>query len=194
MNDLLPPPDAEGFSDYEMSIVEAVRGAGVLTILEAFANGATQTKIARELGITGSGLWRLFHRYGDDCGPVEKAKLVKRMQLWAEAKLRKADALADSVVDIADDAPETSEGIAKAKLRVDTRKWSAGVLNPKQYAQQNGTQVQVNISAQFLESLRKHGAAESLPGKRQQAIEDAEFTIERPSLLRPSEGDSPSAS
>ena len=66
--------------------------------------------------------------------------------LYAQAKLVQADLLAEECLDIADDDsqdikidPETghelcnAEFIARSRLRIDTRKWLAAKLLPKQY-------------------------------------------------------------
>lgn len=79
--------------------------------------------------------WR--HRFPDFCAQ------------YAMAKLEQADRLAEECLDIADDDsndtrinPETgqeicnTEYIARSRLRVDTRKWLAAKLLPKQYGEQ----------------------------------------------------------
>lgn len=50
---------------------------------------------------------------------------------YARAREAQADRLFDDCLDIADDA--TPEEVAKARLRIDTRKWMAGKLRPKRY-------------------------------------------------------------
>lgn len=70
---------------------------------------------------------------------------------YAQAKLKQADLLAEEVLDVADDArndwmesfdkngnPEmklNSEHVQRSRLRIDTRKWLASKLLPKQYGQ-----------------------------------------------------------
>ena len=66
---------------------------------------------------------------------------------YAQAKCEQADLLAEECLDIADDdsgdiklSPDgfelcNTEFIARARLRVDTRKWLASKLLPKQYGQ-----------------------------------------------------------
>lgn len=78
---------------------------------------------------------------------------------YALAKLEQADILAEECLEIADDDtfdvkinPETgdeycnTEFIARARLRVDTRKWLASKLLPKQYGQQAEEAKQVDKS------------------------------------------------
>ena len=50
-------------------------------------------------------------------------------ELYARARLRRADKFADELIEIAD----TEEDAAKARNRIDVRKWSAAKLNPKVY-------------------------------------------------------------
>lgn len=66
---------------------------------------------------------------------------------YAQAKLEQADILAEECLEIADDDSQdvkfdkdgnelcNTEFIARARLRVDTRKWLASKLLPKQYGQ-----------------------------------------------------------
>jgi len=63
------------------------------------------------------------------------------LQRYEQAKEESADALADEMLDIADDSERdyTEEGrvntehVQRARLRVDTRKWIASKLKPKKY-------------------------------------------------------------
>jgi len=64
---------------------------------------------------------------------------------YAKAKLKQADLLAEEIIDISDDSAHdtttTEDGkvvpntelVARSRLRVDTRKWLASKLLPKQY-------------------------------------------------------------
>lgn len=69
---------------------------------------------------------------------------------YALAKMQQADLLAEECLEIADDSsgdsrfdPETgfevcnAEYIARSRLRIDTRKWLAAKLLPKQYGQES---------------------------------------------------------
>jgi hypothetical protein len=88
-------------------------------------------------------LWRLKH-------PVFS-------EMYAKAKMIQADILAEQCLEIADDDsndtkinPETGEEvantefIARSRLRIDTRKWLAAKLLPKQYGKP-AEEVQKNI-------------------------------------------------
>ncbi len=68
------------------------------------------------------------------------------LQQYARAKEESADALAEEILDIADDRErdyiETEDGrsfnsehVQRSRLRVDTRKWIASKLKPKKYGE-----------------------------------------------------------
>lgn len=95
------------------------------------------------------GLKRLCEHY-DDLPTKEtvnewRAKYPEFSSQYAQAKLQQADLLAEECLDIADDASSdiklNDEGmpiwdincINRARLRIDTRKWLAAKLLPKQY-------------------------------------------------------------
>ena len=98
---------------------------------------------------TTHGLSRLCELYPDL--PVKSTINLWRYKhpsfsaLYAQAKIVQADLLAEECLDIADDSsndtiidPEgyekaNTEYIARSRLRVDTRKWLAAKLLPKQY-------------------------------------------------------------
>lgn len=54
---------------------------------------------------------------------------------YARAREAQADFHADEMIDIADDVTATSESVAKAKLQIDTRKWTAAKMRPKKYGE-----------------------------------------------------------
>lgn len=54
---------------------------------------------------------------------------------YAIARQDQADHLADEMIDIADFCDDSHEGIAKARLRIDARKWVAAKLKPKKYGE-----------------------------------------------------------
>ena len=56
---------------------------------------------------------------------------------YARARESQADAIADEILNIADEA----EDAAKARLQVDARKWLAGKLRPKIYGDKVSTEV-----------------------------------------------------
>ncbi|TOM55042.1 ubiquitin carboxyl-hydrolase, partial [Vibrio parahaemolyticus] len=52
---------------------------------------------------------------------------------YAKAMESRADAVFEELFDIADDVSEESAAVAKAKLRIDTRKWALARMSPKKY-------------------------------------------------------------
>ncbi|EMI4427806.1 ubiquitin carboxyl-hydrolase [Providencia rettgeri] len=52
---------------------------------------------------------------------------------YAKATEQRADALFEEMLEIADDVLPDSAEVAKAKLRIDTRKWSLARMSPKKY-------------------------------------------------------------
>lgn len=81
------------------------------------------------------GLGRLCRMYPDM--PDEKTiyrwkyKNESFCQQYARAKMKQADLLAEKCLEISEDA--NYQDVAVARLRVDTRKWLASKLLPKQY-------------------------------------------------------------
>jgi len=101
---------------------------------------------------TGCGLKKLIKLYPEL--PAEETIRRWRYRVpefrvqYAQAKIDQADILAEECLDIADDDwndikinPDTGEEycntefIARSRLRIDTRKWLASKLLPKQYGQ-----------------------------------------------------------
>ncbi len=67
------------------------------------------------------------------------------LQAYELALLTRADFYLDEIVDIADNENvKTSEDIARAKLRVDARKWAASKLAPKKYGHNSQLDVKDN--------------------------------------------------
>lgn len=54
---------------------------------------------------------------------------------YARARDARSDRMAEETLRIADEASGTSEGVAKARLQVDTRKWLLSKLAPKKYGE-----------------------------------------------------------
>lgn len=52
---------------------------------------------------------------------------------YARAREEQAEAFADEIVTIADDAAPDGACISKAKLQIEARKWTASKLKPKKY-------------------------------------------------------------
>ena len=52
---------------------------------------------------------------------------------YAKATEERAHGMFEDMLDIADDAEEEASSVAKARLRVDTRKWALSKMMPKKY-------------------------------------------------------------
>ncbi|CZZ80708.1 ubiquitin carboxyl-hydrolase [Enterobacter hormaechei subsp. xiangfangensis] len=52
---------------------------------------------------------------------------------YAKATETRADAIFEDMFDIADSVNEEAAAVAKARLRIDTRKWALARMNPKKY-------------------------------------------------------------
>ena len=120
--------------------LSAMGGPDIL--LERIASGVTMVAIAEELGVS----------YGFFSARINKLPGMKERLI--EARKGRADLYADEAVRIADDAPEDPNAINKAKMRIDARKWLAGVNDPERYGQK-AAQVNISIGGLHLDALRR---------------------------------------
>lgn len=115
------------------------------------------------------GLQRLCNMFDDM--PVKSTINLWRSQFpafsaqYALAKLKQADLLAEEIIEIADDSRGditineqgeeviNSEFVARSRLRIDTRKWLASKLLPKQYGDKTQTEVTVRNHEDELKAL-----------------------------------------
>lgn len=115
---------------------------GEHTLLEKIAGGMTMAALARELGISNLSLYHWIKKDPD------------RQDRFKQARQLAADAWADECLDIADAADNLSANADK--LKIETRKWLAGVTAPDKYrsapAQAN---VQVNVNQMHLDALKQ---------------------------------------
>jgi len=108
------------------------------TLLEL---GVSQQEVWESLGVTRSA-WRKWREGGGE-------------EVIARARAARAHHLAEESLDIADTADAEQAAIAKARLRIDTRKWLSGAWNKEQYSQQGpGAAVQINFGQLHLDALR----------------------------------------
>lgn len=123
---------------------------GVEKILERVENGDSIQKMADELGVS-----RSFLSWKVNAIPGVKDKLV-------QARKGRADKWAEDALHIADNTPEDPNAINKAKMRIETRKWLAGVDDPERYGVK-GAQVNISIGGLHLDALRKVQAEMAKP-------------------------------
>ena len=115
---------------------------GMERILERIANGETMKDVADTFGVSRSFLsWKL------NAQPGMREKLIA-------ARQGRADKWAEETLEIADNAKEDPNAINKAKMKIDTRKWLAGVDDPERYAAKQ-QQVNISIGGLHLDALRK---------------------------------------
>jgi len=65
---------------------------------------------------------------------------------YATATETRADAIFEDMFDIADKVNEESAAVAKARLRIDTRKWALARMNPKKYGDKVTQDIDVKSS------------------------------------------------
>ena len=83
----------------------------------------------------------------------------ERKEAVLKARKLKAEKLAEDALDIADTADESSaSAINKARLQVDTRKWMASKLDPENFGEKQGPQVNISIGDMHLQALKQINA------------------------------------
>jgi hypothetical protein len=84
----------------------------------------------------------------------------ENVELVSRARVRAADLMVSDALDIADSA--SIEEVNLAKLRIQTRHWTAERWNAPAYAQQKGQQVSINIQGMRMDALRHVEVLEDL--------------------------------
>ena len=115
---------------------------GVDRIIERVAEGDSLKAIAEELGIS-----RSFLSWKVNAIPGVKERLV-------QARKSRADMWAEEAISIADGVDPDPNQINKARLRIDSRKWLAGVDDPDRFGTKQA-QVNISIGGLHLDALRK---------------------------------------
>jgi hypothetical protein len=83
-------------------------------------------------------------------------------EMYARAREKRADWLADELVEIAD----TETDSAKARNRIDARKWAAAKLNPKRYADRTDSTTTHEAGAGMGALLAQLSAGSVFPTKK----------------------------
>lgn len=115
---------------------------GVDRIIERVAEGDSLKIIAEQLGIS-----RSFLSWKVNAIPGVKERLV-------QARKSRADKWAEEAIEIADGVDPDPNQINKARLRIDSRKWLAGVDDPDRFGTKQA-QVNISIGGLHLDALRK---------------------------------------
>lgn len=110
---------------------------------DQIANGKVVRELALPLGVSRNFLSSYLNRT-----PELKQKMV-------EARIRRADFLAEEILQIADDVKADPNEINKAKNKIDVRKWIANIDNPEKYGLKQQGGVQINIGNLHLDALRQ---------------------------------------
>lgn len=116
---------------------------GEHTLLEKIAGGMTMAGLARDLNISNLSLYHWIKKDPD------------RQERFKQARAIAADAWADECLDIADAADSVSANADR--LKIETRKWLAGVTNPDKFQAKPApaTAVQVNVNQLHLDALKQ---------------------------------------
>ena len=83
---------------------------------------------------------------------------VERQEKYKDARRQYAHSLAEETLSIADGTVDPSEANI-SKMRIDTRKWLAGKIDPDSWGDKNHqAAITINIQDQHLEALRSLGS------------------------------------
>jgi hypothetical protein len=122
---------------------------GETVLLEKIASGLTMAGLARELNISNLSLYHWIRKDPD------------REERFRQARTIAADQWADECLDIADASDNTSANADR--LKIETRKWLAGVAAPDKFQAKPTAAVQVNVNQLHLDALRQLNLASSNP-------------------------------
>ena len=136
---------------------------GETVLLEKIASGLTMAGLARELKISNLSLYHWIRKDPD------------REERFKQARAIAADQWADECLDIADASDSVSAN--SDRLKIETRKWLAGVTNPERFQAKPTAAVQVNVNQLHLDALRQLNLASSNPHDQIEHIEE-EITID----------------
>ena len=131
---------------------------GEHTLLEKIASGMTMAGLARELRISNLSLYNWIK------------KDPERQDRFRQARALAADQWADECLDIADGADHVSANADR--LKIETRKWLAGVTNPEKFQSKPTTAVQVNVAQLHLDALRQLNLADQNPHEPEAITQD----------------------
>lgn len=125
-------------------------------------------ELATELGesVSRSFLSMVVHRLTDDA--TDRITAARR---------EGAHALAEEAVTIVDGAPDTREGIQKAKLRADLRTWLASRWNASEFGEQAKTRINISVGQLHIDALRQRELARLNPVVAALAPAEAEAEV-----------------
>lgn len=129
------------------------------------ATGSTLAKALAEVGISKEAWYKWQFENKDLC------------EMYARARIENSEALIAEIVDLCDMDEIAPEDVPKVKLQIDTRKWLASKLLPKQY----GDSTQVKLADANGEVLSISMILQDIDG-RSKGLPDLEGEIIRPAL------------
>jgi AcrR family transcriptional regulator len=135
---------------------------GETVLLEKIASGMTMAGLARELNISNLSLYHWIR------------KDLDREERFKQARAIAADQWADECLDIADASDNVSANADR--LKIETRKWLAGVAAPEKFQAKPTAAVQVNVNQLHLDALRQLNLASSNPHTLE--ADESEITID----------------
>ncbi len=65
---------------------------------------------------------------------------------YTRAQDERADVYFEETMEISDDVAEDAQAVAKARLRIDTRKWVCARMSPKKYSDKISIDASVNVT------------------------------------------------
>lgn len=99
------------------------------TFVDAVEDGQTIREACDHAGVS----WRGIARWIADESNTLPDGVTTFSARYAHARTVSAQAFAEKALETALDAPHTKEGVARARLQVDTYKWRAAMADPKGY-------------------------------------------------------------
>ncbi len=116
-------------------------------VFERVMAGRTIASLQKETGVGNRIFYTWLH------GGPKNNRDESRWGRYMEARRIASDTLAEETLQIADECA-TAEEVAVAKLKIDTRKWLAGAMNPESYGNRPATQVNVNLGDMHIQALK----------------------------------------
>lgn len=114
---------------------------GEQAVWDALEAGVLTKALCQQLDVHVSTFNRWVERGGEE-----------RTASYARARARGAHSIAEDALTIADEASPAD--VQVARLRVDTRKWIAGKLNPDEYSDKQQPAVSIDLGSLALDALR----------------------------------------
>ena len=122
--------------------IKSLEERGEEAVFNMIAGGMTVVNTMKECQVGR----RAFYRWLEE-GEGRHDRYMQARKLWA-------DALAEECLEIADGTMDAHDATVR-KLRIDTRKWLAGNVNPDQWREKRDPLVNITLGDQHLAALRE---------------------------------------